>query len=516
MKKELQDDGHAKGLSDNFIRYIWEQVYEPQLGYGFSIPHTISYSLIALQELNLAYKYPLIYWNCASLCIDAGAETEDANISEDDFVINNIDDGTIAEDEKELEQEQKAEQLKKKVNAVDYARIATALNNIISLGVKIVPPDINKSQFSFVPDAANNRIIYGLSGIEKIGKDLIKEIIAKRPFTSVADFCDKIYCNRTQTINLIKAGTFDNLSNVPKRTLLYNYIAQISELKNNLTLANANYLINKGFIPSEYQKEIDLFLFNKTLRQNQKEMQIKDTEKLFFKEEQRQALIDYGIKIYDNFVYDKEWREKYRELIQPIKDYILENKKELLYKVNYDILSENLLKYAVGNESEWEMKSISFYYSGHELSNIQKNLYNIKDFYELPEEPEAEFFTQWKGKTFPIFKLNTIAGTVIGKNKIRHTIAILTTTGVINIKFHKEIFNYLDKQISIKTDDGKKKVMEKSWFARGTKLLITGIRRGDQFVPKVYKNSPIKMVYLIKKVNKDGTLILQDKRFEEN
>ena len=36
--------------------------------------------------------------------------------------------------------------------------------------------------------------------------------------------------------------------------------------------------------------------------------------------------------------------------------------------------------------------------------------------------------------------------------------------------------------------DGSKKVIERSWFSRGNKLLLYGIRRGDNFIPKIYKN----------------------------
>lgn len=446
------------------------------------------------------------------MCIDAGTMEEETEEKED-FVINNIDDGSNSEIN--IEQEEQIEQLKKKQNTVDYARIATALNNIIKLGVQIVPPDINKSSYTFVPDAANNKIIYGFAGIEKVGDGLITNIISHQPYSSISDFCEKIYCNRTQLINLIKAGVFDNLSKLPKRTLLYNYISQISDLKSDLTLSNLNMLINKNLIPEAYKKEIELFLFNKSLKRNQKQLEEQDKEKLYLNENEKQYLQQYDICIHNNFINAKEWHDNiYLKNIQPIKDFIINNKKELLYKINYDILAENLIKYAVGTESEWEMKSISFYYSGHELANIQKNLYNIKDFFELPEEPEPDFFTQWKGKAFPIFKLNTITGTVIGKNKIRHTIALLTTSGVVNVKLYKEIFNYLDKQISLKLENGKKKVIEKSWFCRGNKLLITGIRRGDQFFPKVYRNTPIKMFYLIKRVNTDGTLNLQDTRFD--
>ena len=47
-------------------------VIRKQLGYSFSLPHIVAYSTIAVQEMNLAYHYPLIYWNAANLIVDAG------------------------------------------------------------------------------------------------------------------------------------------------------------------------------------------------------------------------------------------------------------------------------------------------------------------------------------------------------------------------------------------------------------------------------------------------------------
>ena len=35
--------------------------------------HTALYSLIGLQEMNLAYFYPTIFWNCANLIVESGA-----------------------------------------------------------------------------------------------------------------------------------------------------------------------------------------------------------------------------------------------------------------------------------------------------------------------------------------------------------------------------------------------------------------------------------------------------------
>ena len=37
-----------------------------------SIIHTIAYSTVAIQELNLAYFYDPIYWDTACLIVDSG------------------------------------------------------------------------------------------------------------------------------------------------------------------------------------------------------------------------------------------------------------------------------------------------------------------------------------------------------------------------------------------------------------------------------------------------------------
>ena len=58
----------------------------------------------------------------------------------------------------------------------DYGKIAKAMGDIINRGIKISLVDINNSDFGFKPDAANNRILYGLKGVANISDDFIKII----------------------------------------------------------------------------------------------------------------------------------------------------------------------------------------------------------------------------------------------------------------------------------------------------------------------------------------------------
>jgi DNA polymerase-3 subunit alpha len=138
------------------------------------------------------------------------------------------------------------------------------------------------------------------------------------------------------------------------------------------------------------------------------------------------------------------------------------------------------------------MDSLSFYYHEHELAALKNDAYGIVDFFNLPEEPVIDrTFTTKDGSTITMFEINRIAGTVIDKDKNKSTVTLLTTTGVVTVKVWKNQFAKWDKQISARGSDGKKHVIEKSFFQRGNKLIITGIRRGDNFIPKKYKSTEL-------------------------
>ena len=113
-----------------------------------------------------------------------------------------------------------------------------------------------------------------------------------------------------------------------------------------------------------------------------------------------------------------------------------------------------------------------------------------------------------------MFKLHKICGTCIAKDKAKATVTLLTTSGVVLVKFRKEYFSLFDKQISEKNSDGTKSVKEKSWFNRGSKLVVTGIRSGDNFIAKKYASTGGHTIYKITDVLEDGDLILQSERYK--
>ena len=103
-----------------------------------------------------------------------------------------------------------------------------------------------------------------------------------------------------------------------------------------------------------------------------------------------------------------------------------------------------------------------------------------------------------------------------GLVQLEDTITLLTPTGVVNVKIYKNQYSIYDKQISEYGDDGKKHVVEKSWFSRGSLLMVQGIRRGNDFVPKKTKNSVYPIISKITHIDEDGKLSFQYERKGED
>ena len=430
-------------------------------------------------------------------------------VSEDD--ISEDDD---EEDEEESEDTPEKDKKKKKQRNTNYGKISTAIGTMQHAGISVSPPDINKSSFTFIPDVDTDTIIYGIKGINRIGNELVNEIINNRPYHSIDDFLSKVKVNKPQMVSLIKSGAFDKFGETREK-VMYQYIDGITEKKQRLTLQNMKMLIEHNLIPEELNFEVRVYNFNKYLKK------CKTGDNYYLDEiayKFYESNFDMDLIWYEEdkcLISQKDWDKIYKKQMDPVRDYIKTNVNELLYKLNSELLDENWNKYCNGSLSKWEMDSISFYYHEHELAEIDESKFDICDFTELPEEPEVDKIIYMSGREVPLFKLHRIAGTVLDKNKTKNSITLLTNYGVVNVKIYQAQFAKYDKQISKKLPDGRKKIIEKSWFSRGNKLMITGIRRGDNFIPKIYKNSIYKEpIDLIKEV--DGSdLVLVTHRVEE-
>lgn len=522
------------GTSDKMANYVWNIQVKRQRGYSFSILHTYGYSTVAIQELNLAYKYPIIFWNCANLIVDS------AGIEEDDEFENLIDtfesplevqeeieedeEEPVFKDELELGEEITVDEKgkKKKVKVVNYGKISAAIGKMINRGIDVGLPDINKSEFTFTPDIDNNAILFGIKGISRINNDLAKEIISGRPYKSLNDFLTRIKVNKISAVNLIKSGCFDRLENKDRVEIMKEYIDLISEKKQRLTLQNMQMLIKNDCIPSEFKNSVHVYNFNKYLKKfKDLNNYILDERALgFYEKKYDMDLIkqsDKGNFIIQQTVWDKIYKKEMEDIKEELKIDSL-----ILKDLNNKLFAEMWNKYANGTVSKWEMDSVCFYYHEHELAHIDKSRYKLENFYDLSEDPIIESIWKPKDKDgnitkeIPLFKITRICGTVIDKDKNKNLVTLLTDDGVVGVKIYRAQFGKYDKQISVKDETtGKKTIVERSWFRRGNKLMVAGIRRGDNFVPKVYKRSEFEFpIELITSIDDDGIVGLAGERAE--
>ena len=512
LTKEYFENAKVKNLSSRLCNYVWNVLVATSRGYGFNASHTLAYSLVGLQEMNLAFKYPIIFWNCACLITDSGG-TED-----NDEPVEEIVDIYEKEDFENYEYidapDRKTKIKKKRARSTDYKKMATAIGKMRQSGIDVEPPDINSSTYTFSPDVANNRILFGLSGILNVGEDIITATINSRPYSSPRDYVNKVNPNKSAMISLIKAGAFDNM--IDRKLCMAWYIWETCDKKQKLTLQNLAGLIKYGLTPKdteEYLTAHRVYEFNRYLKAMCKfnaECYRLDDRALNF-------IIELGYEdmiLDDNLINIKVWDNKYQMWMNYFRGWLNENKENILQELNKLIFKEAWDKYAKGNISAWEMEALCFYYHEHELANLNYEKYGIEDYMKLPEEPVVERFFIKGGKTINIFKLTKICGTCIAKDKTKGHVTLLTASGVVNVKFKKDYFSMFDKQISEKNPDGTKTVKEKSWFNRGSMIMVQGMRSGDNFVAKKYASTGGHQLYKITKVNQDGTIELQDQRYQ--
>ncbi|EFH85680.1 DNA polymerase III subunit alpha [Ktedonobacter racemifer] len=152
-----------------------EKLFElvlPFGGYGFNKAHAASYGVVAYYTAYLKANYPAEYM-AAALTADAG----------------------------------------------DSKQVAVFIAEAHKMGVKVLGPDINKSELGFSVEEGNIR--FGLLAIKGIGEGPITEILRARtdngPFTSLVDFCVRVGVGKGVIENLIKAGALDSLEGEGKR-----------------------------------------------------------------------------------------------------------------------------------------------------------------------------------------------------------------------------------------------------------------------------------------------------------
>ena len=111
------------------------------------------------------------------------------------------------------------------VNSGSTDKVQRYISNCNSIGIEVMPPDINSSKYDFTP--LENCIVFGLSAIKNLGDNAINELIKIRedsgPFVSLADLCDRMQSNllnRRAIESLIHCGALDKLEESSNRAQL--------------------------------------------------------------------------------------------------------------------------------------------------------------------------------------------------------------------------------------------------------------------------------------------------------
>ena len=474
--EELHELVLSKATSRQLGEYVWETAIKPQMGYSFSLIHSLAYSFVGLQTIYLATYFDPVYWNTACLRVDAGLD-EDASSN--------------------------------------YGKIAKAVGNIIHRGIPMSLIDINKSGYMFEPDVETGSIIYGLKGLNGVGGEIIQEIIENRPYEGFVDFQEKVKVKKPVLISLIKSGAFDKFGN--RKKIMQEYIWSICEPKKRITLQNFNGLMERNLIPEELNFEKRLFIFNKALRKYCKLDNVYTLADNYYEFYEEFFDIDL-LEIYEGClsINQEIWKKLYTKGMDKAREYFKIHQNELLDQLNQTLFNEVWDKYATGSLANWEMDSLGFYYHEHPLTNIDKLFYNIVPYNQQSENPIVERTFKRNGIDIPLFKTFRIVGAVVAKDDNKSCISLLTPeSGVVTVKMNRDYYARLNRQMSQIQPDGTKKVMEKGWFNRGTLLMVNGFKRSGMFFTKTYRHTKSHQCYRIYNIKNDGKVDMTAWRWGE-
>lgn len=505
LTKEFFEITKQKGCSPAFCNYVWNVLVSVSRGYSFNSSHTLAYSMILLQELNLNYRWNPIYWQTANLIVDSGSLDDNSN------------------------------------DSTDYGKIGIAIANIKKENVNIEIPLINEAGFGFEPDENNNRIIFGLKAINGINTEVSQAIIQNRPYSSMEDFANKLLdtgiIKNAQMIKLIKAGCFTELHSPNKEITMEWYLRnyKYNPLKK-LTLSQLSALREKKLIPEAFDKCVKILIlkdyilddegfYSNYIDPDKKPLKRGYHDRYYILDDNSQPIFkDYfseecivGVQGEYYLVSEKQIDKEAKAFIEPFREWM--NSADAINRYNLSCFLDVWEQYASGSKAHWSMESLTYYDEEHELENVNESLYGIVNYFELPEEPVAyDWYARWingERKIFPKYNISRIAGTVINADNNHHMVSLLTKYGLVNVKMNKGHYAFYNKQISQIDEDNnnKKHKIEDSWLKRGQMIIVSGIRMGDTFYPRIYNDTIYKhTISLIKEVNKDGTLLLQNER----
>jgi DNA polymerase-3 subunit alpha len=180
-KKEIMEEQRAKfadgAVANGYTKKVASEIFdyiEPFARYGFNKSHSVAYALLAYQTAWLKVHYPRHFM----------AAVLSSEMDKTDSVVKFI-------------------------------------NEAAAMGIALLPPDINESNYSFTVVAQNIR--FGLGAVKGVGESAIESILAARRevgrFESLMHFCEHVdmrSCNKKVVEALVKSGSFDSIGGTRK------------------------------------------------------------------------------------------------------------------------------------------------------------------------------------------------------------------------------------------------------------------------------------------------------------
>ena len=164
----------SSGISESVASHIYDEMMD-FAKYAFNKSHAACYAVVAYQTAYLKYYYPVEFM--AALMTS---------------VIDNS------------------------------GKVAEYIMTCRSMGITILPPDINQGESGFSVNGTSIR--YALTAIKSVGRPVIETVVEERkargPFTNLKDFITRVAdkdVNKKAIENFIKAGAFDSLPGTRKQ-----------------------------------------------------------------------------------------------------------------------------------------------------------------------------------------------------------------------------------------------------------------------------------------------------------
>lgn len=120
-------------------------------------------------------------------------------------------------------------------------KIVEYIKECADLGIKVLPPDINKSSSGFLVE--DNNIRFSLTAVKNVGDNAVKNIVKNREeygnYKSLSDFVVRLKSkdiNKRLVESLIKSGAFDSINN--NRAMMFGNFEKIWEQSSNEKKSN--------------------------------------------------------------------------------------------------------------------------------------------------------------------------------------------------------------------------------------------------------------------------------------